>query len=638
MICKNCGKELSSEDKFCSRCGSKVEALVEAAFEEVVFNPPFKVENEMREAAKETAAKEPITTEELSKAEAIKRRFDTIDFTWDLSGFPSDKKAEKKATEDIVFDWTSQAAPKQKTEEPAFREVEATETEEATEPDLMFEEIEADQALEELGADQAVAPEIEQAAGAEAKQEEVSEEMRSAADEQMKEYFDDGMPKGNGISVEDFLEELKNHVPREERIQDEEEAEKEEKPEPQNLQERIEQGRKGLKSFFKGAFLEPAEEEPTAEEEPVIEEVVQEEPVAEEEPAVQEEPVVKPVTVVAIEPCCVSPIAVMAPEETAPLAAVAPTEEEPFEEIDVDERIEEINEYLPEDKQETGESVPSADATRIVDKFYTFNKKNVEFQKLLDQEYEKIRGERPIEEVKAEVKQSNQQASNLAKEVLEMKETAKTEQKAPAKAQPNWDEIFKEEEEEEKPKKKGGAGKFFGVLLLIIILVLGGAFGVMKLLPDTQVAKFIEPYYDKGLALVGIEVEKEPVAEDTVKAYIEKQIDNNRHIGEVVYDPALTVSDEILAETDEFKNEGFTKINGNQTNFGEMITAALISHYSADSGSEETITKLAIGDYRAKDQIFYAPCEYTENEKAVKELVKLSLKGDNIIIENIDKI
>ena len=626
MICKNCGKELTSEDRFCSRCGSKVEALVEEAFEEVVFNPPFKIENEMREAEKKAAELGGQEAEEKVE-EARKRRFDTIDFTWDLSGFPSDKES-KNSAEEIVFDWTAKAK-----EAPAKEEVQS-ETELEVETDVEETPVLAEEEpVSEI--EQEVIENFENVEASAKEPSVIETQAHQSADEQMQEYLDDGMPQGNGISVEDFLEELKNHVPKEERIKEEE---PEVVPEPQNFQEKLEQGRKGLKSFFRGAFLEPSEEKEDAEqftpqeseetpsEIEALESEIEEVEETQEVPSVQE-PVVQPVEVVAIDPCCVSPITVEAPQPEK-------TEEDEIENL----KNQEINEFLPEDKQETGDSAPSPDATRIVDKFYTFNKKNVEFQKLLDQEYDKIRGERPLEDVKAEVKQSNKAASDLAKEVLEKKEELAQDSKA-GKEKLNWDEIFGDLEDiEEKPEKKGGAGKFFGVLLLIIVLALGGAYGVMKLMPDTQAANFIEQYYDKGLEILGIENNNEPIEEETIQTYIDKQIDNNRHIGEIYYSEVLDVSQDLLSRTEAFKNEDFVKINGNETNYGEMLAAALISHYSAESGKDETITKLVIGNFRTDDKVFYVPCEYTESEGTVKEIIALSLKGDNIVIDNIEKI
>lgn len=98
MFCTNCGKELYPGDKFCAHCGNKVR-LGEAApklRQDVVFNPPFRVEAEKR-------------TSEIFRgfeevAERRPRQTEPADFDWNLDGFP---KAEGRRTEEIDFNWDS---------------------------------------------------------------------------------------------------------------------------------------------------------------------------------------------------------------------------------------------------------------------------------------------------------------------------------------------------------------------------------------------------------------------------------------------------------------------------------------------------------------------------------------------------
>lgn len=82
MYCKNCGKLLSADAKFCSECGTKVE--VEAPKPKVIEPIFFTKERE------ETPVKQ-------------KKVVHLDEFNWDLDGYPT---APKK-TEDIDFNWAS---------------------------------------------------------------------------------------------------------------------------------------------------------------------------------------------------------------------------------------------------------------------------------------------------------------------------------------------------------------------------------------------------------------------------------------------------------------------------------------------------------------------------------------------------
>ena len=46
MFCTNCGKELNPGDRFCANCGCEVKAsqTEKRQYDNVVFNPPFRME------------------------------------------------------------------------------------------------------------------------------------------------------------------------------------------------------------------------------------------------------------------------------------------------------------------------------------------------------------------------------------------------------------------------------------------------------------------------------------------------------------------------------------------------------------------------------------------------------------------
>ncbi|MCQ2551601.1 MAG: zinc ribbon domain-containing protein [Clostridia bacterium] len=549
MICKTCGKELSEIDNFCPQCGAKIERIQPSIYEEVVFNPPFKIENEMKE--KEILDVEPRAP----------RKFDTMDFAWDLSGYPSQDEKPKK-TEEVVFDWTKVevGASKDPVEE-LFNEVEKLGTMEM--PAIRFEEEEPVKVeAEEYNP---VPPEVDLTA----------------------------MPEGKGITVDDFLEELKHHVPKSER-----EEEVVEKP---TIKEQVitkaQEGTKGLRSFFRETFIET----------PVPVEVEEE----------------RPLEYVGCVRTGARTLEVMA-----------------FDPVIESIKNQEINEFLPENQQEDEGLDPGLDATRIVDKFYTFNQKNVQFQELLDKEYERIRGDRPIEELKEEVKKSNQEASNIAKEVLELKEQGKIREGK----QHDLDEIFKEEEEE--PVKKSKAGKVAAIILLIIVLVLGAGYALKEFMPDTQLGQKASELYDKALSLIAGEEEEVIITDETVQTYIKRQKSVNEHIQRISYDQELAIDVNRDYGVKVKDTERFVNSQCGDTTYGDMITAAIIKHYSqmASKEKDQKMELLQIGDFRTSDHGYYVIVSYRISDENSgdtynsTELLRLAADGDKIVIETINKI
>lgn len=96
MFCTKCGKELYDGDRFCAFCGAEVRRAQASKNDEVVFNPPFKLEAQKKTEEILKAA------DERKEKEAAKR--ETVAFDWNLDGFP---KASPKKTEDVNFNWDS---------------------------------------------------------------------------------------------------------------------------------------------------------------------------------------------------------------------------------------------------------------------------------------------------------------------------------------------------------------------------------------------------------------------------------------------------------------------------------------------------------------------------------------------------
>lgn len=90
MFCKECGKSISDDSKFCSYCGSKVEAPSKSeAIEKLDDDVHGLEELERREISRTTSQ----VAENGAKPINLKR---TANFNWDLDGFPSDDQRKEK--------------------------------------------------------------------------------------------------------------------------------------------------------------------------------------------------------------------------------------------------------------------------------------------------------------------------------------------------------------------------------------------------------------------------------------------------------------------------------------------------------------------------------------------------------------
>ena len=97
MFCTKCGKELYPGDRFCAYCGAEVRNREKPKQEEIVFNPPFKIEAEKK-------TQEILKAAARSQEEPKPKETQPAVFDWDLDGFPA---VNPKKTEDIDFNWES---------------------------------------------------------------------------------------------------------------------------------------------------------------------------------------------------------------------------------------------------------------------------------------------------------------------------------------------------------------------------------------------------------------------------------------------------------------------------------------------------------------------------------------------------
>lgn len=128
MFCTKCGKELYDGDKFCAHCGAAVREPKRSRYDDVVFNPPFKIEAEKR-------TEEILKTTEIPKPASDVR--ETVAFDWNLEGFPS---SQPRKTEAVDFNWDSVMERRNNSRSVAVEEPEPEPENE--EPTLSIEELE----------------------------------------------------------------------------------------------------------------------------------------------------------------------------------------------------------------------------------------------------------------------------------------------------------------------------------------------------------------------------------------------------------------------------------------------------------------------------------------------------------------
>lgn len=564
MFCKNCGKILGTDDKFCAECGTKV--VVEKK-KPVELEPMFFVERR-EEPAVEKKAKRVVHLDE---------------FNWDLDGYPT---APRK-TEAVDFDWASvleekvkKAAPKpvepkEKKPEPLdempktieellaalpsgvleavaeLEDVPATEAEEeeATET----ETVEAEEG-ENLQADMAEAPAETEAKVEEVKTlEQIIEDFGEGPIEEPTRLIDKAQMKTE--SVDRFYvfskrqEEYQNLLDQEyDRIQNSLNEKAEEEPANLTIEEILGTVAEPVEETAE-APVEEAKAEPVTEPVEEVSESIQEEP-AEEAPVeeIQEEPAEEEKTV-AVPVAESKPLELVAIMWAMPPAGILIEKEEKQMEAPV-ETIEDVE---PEEPVET-----------------TVSTDTIVIQK------EEIVKEEP----KAEAKPAEEEPA----EASGGKETI------------SFADIFDDDEDDKKDGKGGGCLKFIAIVLIILIALELGILGVQYFAPDSSAAKLINQTYGKIVSMItGAEEPASAPAEteetagpSEIETLIEAQASKNENIESVLENPELVFDAdedygyEELSDTYTFINSPWYETeDGKEVTYGDEIIGVLIQYYSA---------------------------------------------------------
>ena len=137
---------------------------------------------------------------------------------------------------------------------------------------------------------------------------------------------------------------------------------------------------------------------------------------------------------------------------------------------------------------ETTEEDIQAEETKKIDKFYTLYKKNEEFQRLLDEEYNKLKSEsEEVPTVSAVLGEDSDKKEG--KKAEESKENAAKTENATSS---NTVVPTVSEEEEDEPSKGGTALTVIAVIIAILLVVLLAVILVLNFAPDSAIALQID--------------------------------------------------------------------------------------------------------------------------------------------------
>lgn len=355
MFCTNCGKKIYDGDKFCANCGVKVRKEApepKPVRHDIVFNPPFKVEAEKRtnEIYRGFVSEKP--------AEEKKRTVEPVNFDWNLSGFPK----ESRKTEAVDFNWDSVV---ERRNQQRREETRSEYRQDAPAP--VVDKIDIHEAEKHMLQKEAAEPAVDEEAVLAALA--ASGRVRTplyngpltAPAEAAAEMFKEPVWEPVTAAMERAAAAPKK-APEPEKVEEPEKAEEPEKKDPAVNVDTFDLSELGLITEIPELILP---DEPEVMKMPV-------EAVTEPVPAEVQE----------------SADAVTETETTAEAEAAAAVDEPSM-------TIEELEAELFGNHYKGLESMAPEDAvksTAQLEKFYTYNKKNEEFQQLLDQEYERLRG------------------------------------------------------------------------------------------------------------------------------------------------------------------------------------------------------------------------------------------------------
>ncbi len=563
MYCKNCGKVLSVEDKFCSNCGAKVIADRPAPTDS---EPMFFVQKrEEKESAKEKRPKRVIHLDE---------------FNWNLDGYPT----TPKKTEDIDFDWDSvieehvrKAAPKLPEEE-VQSEPEPQREREPEPVDEHQEESQEKESVESLP-EPSAAPlfnwkeksepeEVRPAEAAVVKEapaesvsslEEIFQSMDTTPIEEPTKLIDKSQMKAE--SVDRFYifskkqAEFQSLLDQEyEKIQNsliEKQGQQEAAPEPETVP--AEKPEKSIRAAIpEEAPKETVKELP--EEELMTAETLEEKPAAIESATV--EPEVQMVAVVWAKP---------------PAGIVVEAEG-----TDAEEKTADVPAEEPEES--TMISAPEAE-------------------------------EKPAEEQQAEEAKSGEVKPE---EVSESNDGDTTSQED---ASISFADIFDDEEDDEPEGKGGKFLKVLAIILCILVVIELTVLGIQRFAPNSKAAEVINDAYNKVIEIFtgseGVQNPEEMEGPTEIQQIITHQMEKNENIVVVEENTRLLFEEgkdygySDFKDSFAFQNSAwYDTEDGSSITFADEIVGTLIQYYSALVDKKNGVNNDVI-DFVDKNSAFF---------------------------------
>lgn len=552
MFCKNCGKILGTDDKFCAECGTKV--VVEKK-KPVELEPMFFVERR----------EEPVVEKK------AKRVVHLDEFNWDLDGYPT---APRK-TEAVDFDWASVLEEKVKKAAPKPVEPEEKKPEPLDEMPKTIEELLAALPSEVL---EAVA-ELEDVPVAE----EVAE--TETADVEEAETLQEDMPEAYA-ETEAEVEEVKTL---EQIIEDFGEGPIEE---PTRLIDKAQMKTESVDRFYVFSKRQEEYQNLLDQEYDRIQNSLNEK--AEEEPANLTIEEILGTVAELVEETAEAPVEEAkadseSVEEVAEAIQDVPAEEAPAEEIQEEPVVAPVAETKPLELVAIMWAMPPAGI--LIEK----EEKQVEAPV---ETIEDVESEEPVETT-VSTDTIVIQKDEIVKE--EPKADEKPEEEAPAvasgeKESISFADIFDDDEEDKKDGKGGGCLKFIAIVLIILIAVELGILGIQYFAADSSAAKLINQTYGKIVSMItGTEEPASAPAEteetagpSEIETLIEAQASKNENIESVLENPELTFDAnedygyEELSDTYTFINSPWYETeDGKEVTYGDEIIGVLIQYYSA---------------------------------------------------------
>lgn len=345
IVCANCGQALRPTDKFCYNCGAKVQPVkMKPEVEKAVPEP-----EQVRPVMRPQPPKPEVKPEAPKEVQEEKPKFHMDEaMSWNTDGYPEAKRQPVQNPEEADFSWSDTTAQDRmrKRQEEGRR--------------ALYEEQEARRAAKEKAAAEAAEQFAETPE---------AEEVVKAVDEQ------------STIPVSDFKVDVEPE-PTPEAVVEEPAAEVEAPAaEAESYAEKPVEAEQSYKEAYQAAVAEP-EVKPEKIEEPVKPEVP-EQSFREAYQAAVSEPEVKP--------------SVSDEEAEADDDYVVPT----IESIEKDAEAAKARQTEKDifgytlDDIDSGARAEGSSGAEVIDKFYTYSKKQEEFQELLNQENEKLKGSRP---------------------------------------------------------------------------------------------------------------------------------------------------------------------------------------------------------------------------------------------------